>query len=302
MPIQVTCENCRSSYRVKDQYAGMSGLCRHCGGSITVPVAEAATVGATPVHQMAPPTGAAASLSLATTVPKKPCPSCGKMTLVGSASCFYCGADLQDNFDPYHKWLGIPSTQQPPNHYRLLGIPLYESDRDVIESAADQRMSHIRTFQTGRYSAQSQKVLNELAAAKVCLLNPQKKVNYDQALEMHISRKRALRDTPSIRSRKTSPLPPPVGSASPPSTPTLPSPVPRGPPAGASSVALPTVPSAPYRPEPVAQAKRSSNYEDSAVASYHRRRRRSSGGAQMVVAFVIAALLLAGALFVLTNL
>lgn len=23
-------------------------------------------------------------------------------------------------FDPYHKWLGIPPKDQPPNHYRLL--------------------------------------------------------------------------------------------------------------------------------------------------------------------------------------
>ena len=26
------------------------------------------------------------------------------------------------NFDPYYKWLGIPPEEQPPNHYRLLGI------------------------------------------------------------------------------------------------------------------------------------------------------------------------------------
>ena len=24
--------------------------------------------------------------------------------------------------DPYHVWLGIPPEEQPPNHYRLLGI------------------------------------------------------------------------------------------------------------------------------------------------------------------------------------
>jgi hypothetical protein len=29
------------------------------------------------------------------------------------------------DFDPYHKWLGIPPPQQPPHHYRLLGIDLY---------------------------------------------------------------------------------------------------------------------------------------------------------------------------------
>ena len=32
-------------------------------------------------------------------------------------------ADSDDGaFDPYHKWLGIPPKQQPPDHYRLLGV------------------------------------------------------------------------------------------------------------------------------------------------------------------------------------
>ncbi len=30
------------------------------------------------------------------------------------------------NFDPYHKWLGIPPDEQPANHYRLLGLELFE--------------------------------------------------------------------------------------------------------------------------------------------------------------------------------
>jgi hypothetical protein len=30
-------------------------------------------------------------------------------------------------FDPYRKWLGIAPADQPPNHYRLLGLDLFES-------------------------------------------------------------------------------------------------------------------------------------------------------------------------------
>lgn len=41
-----------------------------------------------------------------------------------------------DGFDPYLKWLGIPPEHQPPNHYTLLGIPQFESDREVIQNAA----------------------------------------------------------------------------------------------------------------------------------------------------------------------
>ena len=36
-------------------------------------------------------------------------------------------------FDPYHTWLGIPPEKQPPNHYTLLGIELFE---DVPDTSA----------------------------------------------------------------------------------------------------------------------------------------------------------------------
>jgi hypothetical protein len=85
-------------------------------------------------------------------------------------------------FDPYHKWLGIPPEEQPANHYRLLGIREFEDDPDVVQSAADQRMAHLRTYQTGRYADWSQRLLNEVAAAKICLLNAAKKTAYDEHL------------------------------------------------------------------------------------------------------------------------
>lgn len=89
---------------------------------------------------------------------------------------------MPGSFDPYHKWLGISPKDQPPNHYRLLAIDLLESDPDVISSAADQRMAHVRAFQTGKHSALSQEILNEIAAARICLLNAEKKAEYDRQL------------------------------------------------------------------------------------------------------------------------
>src|SRR4051794_28200750 len=47
-------------------------------------------------------------------------------------------------FDPYYVWLGIPPEDQPPNHYRLLGINDFESDPNVIANAADRQMSHVK--------------------------------------------------------------------------------------------------------------------------------------------------------------
>lgn len=85
-------------------------------------------------------------------------------------------------FDPYHQWLGIPPNQQPADHYRLLGVRSLEDDLDVIASAADRQMSHLKTFASGRYSEASQNLLNEIARARLCLLNPHKKKQYDQQL------------------------------------------------------------------------------------------------------------------------
>ena len=77
---------------------------------------------------------------------------------------------MAETFDPYYQWLSISPKDQPPNHYRLLGTDLFESDWNVISNAADQRMAHVRSFQAGQHAAESQKILNEIAAARVCLL------------------------------------------------------------------------------------------------------------------------------------
>jgi hypothetical protein len=98
---------------------------------------------------------------------------------------------VSETFDPYYRWLGIPPKDHPPHHYRLLGIELFEPDQAVIENSADRQMAHLRTFQSGPNAASSQKLLNEVAAAKVCLLNPEKKAAYDAALRQQLAAKAA---------------------------------------------------------------------------------------------------------------
>jgi hypothetical protein len=94
---------------------------------------------------------------------------------------------MAKSFDAYHKWLAIPPKEQPPNHYRLLGTTLFEPDLDVISNAADQRMAHVRSLQTGAHGDVSQAILNEIAQAKVCLLDDERKTAYDKSLrdELH---------------------------------------------------------------------------------------------------------------------
>jgi hypothetical protein len=86
-------------------------------------------------------------------------------------------------FDPYRKWLGIPPKDQPPNHYRLLGIDLFEVDAEVIDAAANKQMAYIQGCATGPQMSASQKLLNECAAARLCLLDPKKKAGYDDKLK-----------------------------------------------------------------------------------------------------------------------
>jgi hypothetical protein len=113
---------------------------------------------------------------------------------------------MAGDFDPYYKWLGIPPAEQPPDCYRLLGVQTFEADPEVIASAADQRMAHVRSFQAGQHSELSQKVLNEIAAARVCLLNAAKKAEYDAQL-------RRRREAKSAWSKPVEPPSPPAADA-----------------------------------------------------------------------------------------
>jgi len=121
---------------------------------------------------------------------------------------------MTPGFDPYHKWLGISPAEQPPHHYRLLGISEFETDPDVIQSAGDRQMAHVRTYGTGPHSELSQKLLNEISAAKLCLLQPAKKRVYDEQLQIRLRRN----GTPTPPPASAPPLVQPVviGNALPP--------------------------------------------------------------------------------------
>jgi len=94
---------------------------------------------------------------------------------------------MPEEFDPLYKWLGIPPDEQPPHCYRLLGLRAFEDNPDAIESAADRVMAYLRTFQTGPNVQVAQEVLNQVAAAKTWLLNPEKKVQYDAWLRERLA-------------------------------------------------------------------------------------------------------------------
>ncbi len=91
-------------------------------------------------------------------------------------------------FDPYYKWLGIGPDEQPASLYRLLGLRPFESDPDVIDTAAHQRMALLKTFQGGKHGALSQKLLNEISRARQRLLNHNERAAYDALLREQLRR------------------------------------------------------------------------------------------------------------------
>jgi hypothetical protein len=96
---------------------------------------------------------------------------------------------MTEKFDPYYKWLGIPPRDQPPHHYRLLGIELFETDRDVIDAAANRVMAYLKDLAAGDEAEYSQSLLNEVSRARICLLNKEKKKTYDKELRADLKSK-----------------------------------------------------------------------------------------------------------------
>ncbi|MFM7071120.1 MAG: hypothetical protein ACKO38_04915 [Planctomycetota bacterium] len=89
---------------------------------------------------------------------------------------------MDEVFDPYLNWLGIPPQEQPPDHYRLLGLSRFESDPRRIEAASDERMAEIRRYQSGPRMVYTQRLLKEISVARLCLLDIQSKASYDTVL------------------------------------------------------------------------------------------------------------------------
>lgn len=84
--------------------------------------------------------------------------------------------------DVYHKLLGISPKEQPPTHYRLLGIEPFETDREVIANAARARCQFVRSVSLTMPEL-TEPVLDAIMAAKRCLLDPVERATYDRELQ-----------------------------------------------------------------------------------------------------------------------
>ena len=101
--------------------------------------------------------------------------------------------------DVYHQWLGIPPEQQPPSLYRLLGLVEFESDPDVIRSAAERQAMHVRRLSRGEFIDAGQELLNEIALAKLQLIDSEKRASYDEGLRQLLDQQ----DEPAVQPNRT---------------------------------------------------------------------------------------------------
>ena len=108
---------------------------------------------------------------------------------------------MHDAFDPYQQWLGIPPSEQPVTHYRLLGLRLFESDARIIAHAVQLRFDHVRSCDDGQHPEAVERLLEHVAAARDTLRNPRLKAQYDEML----ARKQARSGPPSPASAVASP-------------------------------------------------------------------------------------------------
>ena len=99
---------------------------------------------------------------------------------------------MPDQFDPLYVWLGIPPKDQPPHHYRLLGLEIFEENPDVIDAATNRQTSYLHGMASGPNRKFSQELLNDVAAARACLLDPDRKAKYDEKLRKKIAEKEAV--------------------------------------------------------------------------------------------------------------
>ena len=104
---------------------------------------------------------------------------------------------MATEFDPYRDLLDVRCKERPPSHYALLGLELFESDCAKIDEVAGERMAMLQEMANSKYVDASQKLLNEVSGARRCLLDPTKKIAYDEVLR---ARQRRTLSSSSARS------------------------------------------------------------------------------------------------------
>ena len=87
---------------------------------------------------------------------------------------------MSPEFDGLYIWLGIPESEQPADHYRLLGLQKRESNPAAIDNAFESRQSQVAAELSGDHAEAAQKLIGELNEAHRILTDPDLKRRYDE--------------------------------------------------------------------------------------------------------------------------
>jgi len=85
----------------------------------------------------------------------------------------------------YGEVLGLPPGTRRPDHYSMLGVPYFESDRGVVLRAALDRIRLLEACQVDArpaYRKVARQLLREVQNARITLLDPVRRREYDAAL------------------------------------------------------------------------------------------------------------------------
>lgn len=84
--------------------------------------------------------------------------------------------------DLYAQWLLVPAGARPPDHYALLGLPQFEADIAAIERATRSQLARLDKYAIHPEPSKRDachRMMNEVARARIVLVSPERKKNYD---------------------------------------------------------------------------------------------------------------------------
>ena len=112
---------------------------------------------------------------------------------------------MSSKFDPHHIWLGIPESEQPADHYRLLGLDQRETNAAAIDNAFESRQAQIALHLDSVQSQAARFVIAELNEAHRILSDPDLKRRYDEQFPPPESNESIGKIEPGRLSRRSDP-------------------------------------------------------------------------------------------------
>lgn len=102
------------------------------------------------------------------------------------------------SLDVYRDWLGIQETARPLSHYQLLKLNQFEDNSMLARKQYRDLNALVRKHATSETAAPSQRLLNELAKAMLCLTDAARKLEYDISLGRKVESSKARRSLEDI--------------------------------------------------------------------------------------------------------